>query len=67
METLAELRLLAKVEALNHEATESQMQNLVAWTIENLPRDSWQWAADEAMSVEGFYTEISMRLGEHAA
>jgi hypothetical protein len=65
MYDLNEIRFMARVNALGAEATENQLNDLVAWTVENIPRDQWMWAADLAATlIPGFYTEMTMRLGE---
>lgn len=55
---------LARVDALGTDPNEEQVQQLVSFVIQNLPKDNWRWAAEIAINLGDFYTEITMRLGE---
>lgn len=62
MNKLQQLMLMA--EAIGNGATESQVQRLVEWVVDNLPRHQWKTAALNLMDCGDAYYLISERCGE---
>ena len=62
MNQLQKLMLMA--EAVGNDATESQVQRLVEWVVDNLPRHQWKTAALNLMDCGDAYYLISERCGE---
>ena len=56
--------LNAKIEALGNSATNEQVERFVDWVIKNVPQAYWGFAKNEATTIRGAYTELSMRMGE---
>lgn len=59
---LQQLMLIA--ETVGSDATESQVQRLVDWVVDNLPRQQWKTAALNLMGCGDAYYLISERCGE---
>lgn len=62
MNQLQKLMLMA--EAVGDDATEAQVQRLVEWVVDNLPRHQWKTAALNLMSCGDACYLISERCGE---
>ena len=62
MNQLQKLMLMA--EAVGNDATEPQVQRLVEWVVDNLPRHQWKTAALNLMDCGDSYYLISERCVE---
>ena len=62
MNQLQKLMLMA--EAVGSDATESQVQRLVEWVVDNMPHQQWKTAALNLMGCGDAYYLISERCGE---
>ena len=57
-------KFLLMVDAIGDNATQDQVERLLSWTIQNLPKDQWGIAANCAVSVGEFYTAVRERMAE---
>lgn len=62
MNQLQKLQIMR--DAIGEDATEPQVQRLVEWVIDNLPRQQWKAAANYLLDCGDAYYLISERCGE---
>ena len=57
-------KMILMAEVIGKDATEAQVQRLVEWVIDNIPRTQWKTAALNLIDCGDAYYLISGRCGE---